>query len=58
LSSFDLAQAHGLTLYDATYLDLSLRAGLPLATLDQALGRAAAACGVPVLGLRDPTENR
>lgn len=52
-STFDLALAHGLTVYDAGYLDLSLRSGLPLATLDQALGRAATACGVTVLGMRD-----
>jgi predicted nucleic acid-binding protein len=52
-STFDLALAHGLTLYDAGYLDLSLRSGLPLATLDQALGRAACACGVPILGMRE-----
>lgn len=52
-STFDLALAHGLTVYDAGYLDLSLRSGLPLATLDRALGRAASACGVPVLGMRD-----
>jgi len=51
-STFDLALAHGLTVYDAGYLDLSLRSGLPLATLDQALGRAASACGVPVLGMQ------
>ena len=50
-SGFALAQAQGLTPHDAVYLDLSLRSGLPLATLDQALGRAASACGVPVLGL-------
>jgi predicted nucleic acid-binding protein len=52
-STFDLALAHGLTVYDAGYLDLSLRSGLPLATLDRPLGRAASACGVPVLGMRD-----
>jgi predicted nucleic acid-binding protein len=50
-STIDLALAHGLTVYDGGYLDLSLRSGLPLATLDRALSRAATACGVPVLGL-------
>ncbi len=49
-TAFDLALAHKLTVYDAGYLELALRAGLPLATLDQALCRAAAALGVPVLG--------
>ena len=50
-STLDLAHAHGLTVYDATYLELSLRSGLRLATLDKALGRAAIACGVSVLGM-------
>ena len=47
----DLAQAHGLTVYDAAYLELALRAGLPLATLDQALARACRATGVGVMGI-------
>ncbi len=45
--TFDLAQAHGPTIYDAAYLELALRAGLKLATLDGALGRAALAVGLP-----------
>lgn len=36
-----LAEAHGLTAYDAAYLELAQRRGLPLATLDAALARAA-----------------
>jgi predicted nucleic acid-binding protein len=36
-----LAERRGLTLYDATYLELSLRRRLPLATFDAALRRAA-----------------
>lgn len=48
--SYDLALAHKLTVYDAGYLELALRLGLPLATLDTALVKAAAATGVPVLG--------
>lgn len=52
-TAFDLALAHKLTIYDATYLELALRSGLPLATLDQALGKAAAALGVSVLGAED-----
>lgn len=43
------AVGHGLTLYDAAYLELSLRRGLPLATFDPALRRAAAAAGVALL---------
>lgn len=37
-----LAQLEGLTLYDAAYLELAIRAGLPLATADRRLARAAA----------------
>jgi predicted nucleic acid-binding protein len=45
-SIFNLADRHGLTVYDAAYLDLALRAGLPLASLDRALCRAAGSSGV------------
>ncbi len=45
---FDLAQMHGLTTYDAAYLELALRTGQSLATLDGALSRAALAVGVPM----------
>lgn len=41
-----LAEAHGLTTYDAAYLELALRLDAPLATLDQDLARAARAAGV------------
>lgn len=44
-----LAQRHDLTTYDATYLDLAIRKAIPLATLDKALQRAAAAEGIEVL---------
>jgi predicted nucleic acid-binding protein len=44
-----LAEHHELTLYDATYLELSLRRRLPLATFDTALRHAAAAAGVKLL---------
>lgn len=37
----DLAEAHHLTVYDAAYLELAARRGLPLATLDQELRKAA-----------------
>jgi predicted nucleic acid-binding protein len=43
---FDLANRHGLTVYDVAYLDFSLREGLPLASLDNALCNAARRCGV------------
>ena len=45
-SAFDLARAYGLSLYDALYLELAKRERAELATLDRALGRAAAAEGV------------
>lgn len=44
-----LARAHGLTAYDAVYLDVALRTGLPLATLDHRLADAARAAGVMVM---------
>jgi predicted nucleic acid-binding protein len=43
---FRLADRYGLTVYDAAYLDLALREGLPLASLDNALCRAAGNTGV------------
>ncbi len=46
----DAARAFGLSTYDAAYLELALREGLPLATLDRALERAARQAGVELLG--------
>ncbi len=46
----DLAAQHRLTSYDAAYLELALRRGLPLATLDQDLRSAAEKMGVELLG--------
>lgn len=43
-----LARRHGLTIYDATYLDLAFRLRIPLATLDARLRKAAEAVGVPL----------
>jgi len=45
---FNLAREHQLSTYDASYLDLAMRRGLPLATQDKALLRAAGACGVMI----------
>ncbi len=45
-----LAERHHLTVYDAAYLEVAMRRGLPLATLDVELRRAAEAEGVDVLG--------
>jgi predicted nucleic acid-binding protein len=47
LSSVGLASRHGLTVYDAAYLDLAIDTDAELATLDVALSRAATAEGVP-----------
>jgi len=44
--AWQLAVRHRLTIYDAAYLELALRHGLPLATLDDSLARAASAEGV------------
>jgi len=45
-----LAERHRLTLYDAAYLELAQRRGLPLATLDTELRNAASTEGVILLG--------
>ncbi len=45
-----IAQRHGLTIYDAAYLELAIRRSLPLATLDRKLEQAARAEGVEVIG--------
>jgi predicted nucleic acid-binding protein len=45
-----LARRHRLTVYDAAYLELALRKGYPLATLDAALSIAARAEGVVLIG--------
>ena len=44
--SLQLARAHTLSVYDASYLELALRRGLPLASLDKPLKKAATAVGV------------
>ena len=40
----DLAESQSLTVYDAIYLELAIRRGLPLATRDGKLKHAAARC--------------
>lgn len=50
-STLILADRHGLTPYDASYLDLACRRRMPLASLDRALRSAADAENVPLLGL-------
>lgn len=45
-----LATRFRITMYDAAYLELAQRLGLPLATLDQELRAAGGALGVTLLG--------
>jgi predicted nucleic acid-binding protein len=44
-----LARQHGLTVYDALYVELAIRKGAVLATLDRAMAKAAQAEGVTVV---------
>lgn len=44
--TLELARRYRLSSYDASYLELALRSGLPLATLDADLRRAATTAGV------------
>lgn len=46
--TLDLARRHGLTGYDAAYLELAVRLAVPLATLDKQLLAAAPAAGVTI----------
>ena len=52
--AFALAEKHGLSFYDAVYLELAIRHSAPMATLDRTLARAAEAeglhliCGAPL----------
>ena len=41
-----LTRKHGLTAYDASYLEVAIRTGLPIATLDKELLRASAQVNV------------
>ena len=45
-----MCRSHGLTSYDAMYLELALRRQLPLASLDDRRRAAAVSLGVTVLG--------
>ena len=50
-NTMGLARDHNLSAYDAAYLELAMRRGLPLATLDDTLKAAALAFGVPLYGI-------
>ena len=47
--TLQLARRFGLSAYDASYLELALRSGLPLATLDQPLRKAAGEIGAALV---------
>jgi predicted nucleic acid-binding protein len=47
-STHRLGRSHGLSAYDAAYLELAVRHGIPIATLDSALRVAAESEGVGV----------
>jgi predicted nucleic acid-binding protein len=49
LQLLHLARMHNLTVYDAAFLELAMRLGLPLATGDEALLRAALDAGVSIV---------
>ena len=53
--AFALAEKHGLSFYDAIYLELAKRHAAPLATLDKALARAAADEGLHLVCGHDAT---
>ena len=46
-----LARKHRLTAYDATYLDLAVRTGAAVATLDRSLANAVRAEGLELIGV-------
>ncbi len=49
-NTLNLARRYKLSAYDAAYLELAQRKGLPLATLDANLAKAATTAGVPIFG--------
>ena len=49
--TLNLARRYRLSAYDAAYLELALRRGLPLATLDADLAQAATRAGLPTFAI-------
>jgi predicted nucleic acid-binding protein len=49
---FKLAETNGLTVYDAAYLDLAIREGAELATLDDALRKASVKAGISLYQIK------
>ncbi len=54
-ATLTLGRQEGLAAYDAAYLELALRLGLPLATIDQRLALAATRCGVDLVEEEEET---
>lgn len=52
-ATYALARKHALTAYDAAYLELAVRIGVPLASLDVPLQKAAEAEGVALFTVAD-----
>jgi predicted nucleic acid-binding protein len=50
--TLNLARRYNLSAYDAAYLELALRSGLLLATLETDLAKAATTAGVQLFGTR------
>ena len=50
----ELARRHGLSVYDAAYLEVALRRSIPLATLDDRLRTAALTAEVELLDVSRP----
>jgi predicted nucleic acid-binding protein len=48
-TTLGLARQHGLSVYDAAYLELAMRSGLPLASKDETLRKVAQAVGLSIL---------
>lgn len=55
--SLALARQHGLTTYDAAYLEVALRRGASLASLDSELRKTARKLGVPLLPRELPAKS-
>ena len=51
VASYAIARRHGLTMYDATYVELARRLGVPLASNDRDVRRTAAVEGVTIVDL-------
>ncbi len=48
VATLALAREHGLSAYDAAYLELAMREGLPIATIDCGLSAIASQAGVEI----------